>query len=398
MSLHAYPAAWAYNDAQRAAAQRWQQRGLLTPAQRAAIDAAHPVNYYQPVVLLRVGLLVATWLGGLSAALLLGVITEFHGGVLPYCLVMLAGTLLMLELTIRGSNHYHSGVDNALLYGALCAWAVLLTYCIEQLAPNRHVSDWLLGEPLLWFLLLVAAVPALLRYADPLVAAVVFASALLLLVNVLLQIPFGRLLLPFAVMATAAGLHAWLRTLSARPDYFYYRSCILTLRTLALATIYLASNYLVVRQGNAALLGWYAYQGSSPQIPLAPLFYVLTAGMPLVYIGLGLRRHDRLLLGLGLLAVAFSLYTLRYYRAVLPPEVAATLGGLLLIALALVVLRYLRTPRHGFTTAPDDAQNPHFNLESLLVAQTAHVAAAPPEAGLQFGGGHSGGGGAEGRF
>jgi hypothetical protein len=61
--------------------------------------------------------------------------------------------------------------------------------------------------------------------------------------------------------------------------------------------------------------------------------------------------------------------------------------------LSLAALRYLRTPRHGLTAAPDDEATPHFNLESLIVAQTAHVPAAP-EAGFQFGGGHSGGGGA----
>jgi hypothetical protein len=158
--------------------------------------------------------------------------------------------------------------------------------------------------------------------------------------------------------------------------------------------VYAAGNYLVVREGNAELLG-----GGSPsqQIPLAPLFYAFTAGIPLLYIVLSLRRHDRLLLTMGLLTLAFSTYTLRYYRSLLPPEIAATLGGAVLLLGALAALRYLLTPRHGLTAAADKDATPQFNLESLVVAQTAHVPAAP-EVGVQFGGGQSGGGGAEGTF
>ena len=399
MKLKAYPPEWADHDALRAAVHRWQRRGLLTAEQQAAIHAAHPVAYVRPLLFLRVGLFIATWLGVGSVAGSLVAITQFDGGVAPYCLVVLAGALLVLELVIRNNRHYHSGVDNALLYAALCAWGGLVFYVLYQLAPLALRGDWLLGGPVLWLgllLLLAAQVVALLRYADPVVAVATFGTALVLLVSVVLTTSLGFLLLPFAVMAAAAGLHIWLRKLEARPDYFYYRSCLLVLRTLALAVIYLAGNYLVLREGQAELLDKY-HTGPSAQIPLAWLFYASTAIVPLAYIGLGLRRHDRLLLSLGVLALAFSLFTLRYYHAVLPPELAATFGGLLLIALTLAALRYLRTARHGFTAAADDAHNPHFNLESVITAQTAHVPAAP-EAGFQFGGGQSSGGGAEGAF
>lgn len=395
MSLQAYPLAWAQDEALRAAAGRWQRRGLLTAAQQAAIVAAHPADFYRPVLWLRVGLFIATWLGGFSATGALAVATGFEGNVAVYCLVAMAGALFGLEQLIKKSRHYYSGVDNALLYGALCAWGLAVSSLIEQLAPFRHPSAWLLGEPLLWFLLLVPAVAALVRYADPVVAVVAFSAALLLLANVLLQVRFGRLLLPFGVMSAAAGLHGWLRRLPARADYFYYRRCIQVLRVLALATFYLAGDYLVVREGNAKLAGSF---GPSAQIPLAPVFYVCTASIPLAYFYLGLRRHDRLLLTLGLLAVAGSMFTLRFYHAIMPPEVAATVGGLVMMILALGALRYLRTPRHGLTAAADDEQRPRFNLESLVTAQTARVPAAPGAAGFEFGGGHSGGGGAEGRF
>jgi hypothetical protein len=78
MSFKAYPAAWPHHTALRAAAARWQRRGLLLPAQRAAIDAAYPVDYYQPAILLRVGLFVATLLSVGSLLLALGIGVRVH--------------------------------------------------------------------------------------------------------------------------------------------------------------------------------------------------------------------------------------------------------------------------------------------------------------------------------
>ncbi|MVN77975.1 hypothetical protein GO988_16720 [Hymenobacter sp. HMF4947] len=391
MSSKAYPLAWAQGDALRAAARRWQRRGLLTPAQQAAIEAAHPATYYRPNNWIRALLVSVTLLAAASALGFMLLLTDGKLNPLAYGLLVLLAAVAALEMIIKNSAHYRSGADNALLYVALLAWGFLVYYV------NRNATSGSLASPTLWRWLLpmlVALLAALVRYADPLVAASCFVVVLELLVNVLLQSNLGRLLLPFGVLAAGGALLLALRRLPARTDYFYYHSAELVLRVLGLAVLYLAGNYLVVREGNAELLG-----GGSPsrQIPLAPLFYACTAGIPVAYIVLGLRRHNRLLLTMGLLTLAFSIYTLRYYRTLLPPEVAAALGGLVLLAGALAALRYLHTPRHGLTAAADEAATPQFNLESLVIAQTAHAPAAP-EAGFEFGGGHSGGGGAEGQF
>jgi hypothetical protein len=388
MTSKAYPPTWANDEAMRAAARRWWRLGLLEQAQYTAIEAAHPVSYYRPAFWIRVVLFGATFLGGITALGLLLLTTSGQLNPFAYGAVVLLACLILLESIIKNSRHYRSGVDNALLYGALLAWAFLVGYVGDDIFTGSLTS------PTLWLWLvpvLGALLAALVRYADPLVAAISFVAALALLANILLQSALGRLLLPFGVMAAAGALLLALQRLPARPDYFYYRSAGLVLRTLGLAMMYLAGNYLVVREGNAQLLG---SGGPSGQIPLAPLFYVLTASMPMVYIMLGLRRHHRLLLNLGLLALAFSLFTLRYYRQLLPPEIAATVGGAVLLLGTLVALRYLRVSRHGLTAAADAEASPHFNLESFVVAQTAHVPAAP-EAGFQFGGGLSGGGGAD---
>jgi hypothetical protein len=384
MSLKAYPAAWADDEAIRAAADRWQRRGLLTPAQQAAINAAHPVEYYRPHNWIRLLLLIATLLGAASALGLLLLTT--NGKLWPgaYATLLLLLTLGLLRVLIRESGHYRSGVDNGLLYSALVAWGFLAYYITESTGTSPPFPTlWL------WLMLMLAGLlAALARYADPVVAAASFAVALFLVDVFLLQ---GRWL-PFATMTVAGALLVALRKLPARADYCYYRSAGQVLRVLGLAVLYLAGNYLVVREGYAKLL---SDSGQVEPVALAPLFYLLTAGVPLVYIGLGLRRHDRLLLTIGLLALAFSLFTLRHYRSLLPPEVAATLGGLVLLTGALAALRYLRTPRHGLTAQADIP--PQFNLEALIIAETVSMPATP-EAGYEFGGGQSGGAGADGSY
>lgn len=391
MSLKAYPEEWARHAILREAARRWQRRNQLTPAQGAAIEATYPLGYYRPDWWVRVALLVVGSLGVLSAAGVLGMLTDFKLDFGVGAGIMLAGTLTVLELTISGSKHYRSGLDNALLYCALVCGALLLA----RLVGEQSLGS--IANPLLWRWLLPMLgllLAALLRYGDPLVAAASFAATLALLANVLLQFSVGRLLLPFAGMAAAGALLLAMRSVPQRADFFYYRAAYLMLRTLGLVTLYLAGNYLVVREGNAALLRGY---GPSAEIPFAALFWGFTAALPLLYLGLGLRRHDRLLLWLGVLALAFSIFTVRTYHSVMPPALAATLAGALLTALALGVLRYLRLPRHGLTAQADDEVRPLVNLESFVQLETAHVPAAPVP-GFEFGGGSSGGGGAEGRF
>ncbi|RSK42924.1 hypothetical protein EI293_14100 [Hymenobacter perfusus] len=396
--MKAYPSAWALQEAMQTAATRWFRRHLLTATQHQALQAAYKPDFYRPGLFSRVGLVLFTCVGVAGAAALLALfgaaarIEDFR--LLGWAVAL--GCLGAQELLIRNTRHYRSGADSALLYISLGVLALLLADWAESLTPpgSRYSAGF--GSPYqtlvllpLWGLLLLAT----LRYADRLAAAATYLVLLALLANWLLLFPMGRLLLPFALMLAATGVHWLVGRLRQRPDYPYYRSCLLVLEVLTLATFYLAGNYYIVREGNAEISGLYL----SEQIPLAPLFYLFTAVIPLAYIAVGLRKPSRLWLLTGLAAAAFSLFTLRYYRSVLPPEIAAVLGGIFLLLLAVWAVRYLRPARHGLTSLADADLPTSFNLESLVVAQTATVPTAPTH-GFEFGGGHSGGGGADGAY
>ncbi|MBG8553291.1 hypothetical protein [Hymenobacter guriensis] len=396
MSLKAYNPAWAYQEAMQQAAARWHRRGLLTAEQHQAIRARYPLEFYRPGLFLRIGLFLFTCIGvagaaGFLALILSDVVSSSFLKVLAF--LCAAGSLAVLEMSIRGSRIYHAGADNALLYCCLGWVTVLFTGVVYDVIPvaSRHYES--LGNPYLQLALgplFVVFLVATIRYADRLVAAATYLLLLLLVVNAALQVPYGQALLPFVLMLVAVGAYWLVRQLHKRPDYLYYRSCLTLLEVLVLLTFYAAGNYYVVREANAMLSGAF----TSTQIPLAPVFYALTAGIPLYYIVTGLRRPSRIWLLTGLLTAVCSVATLRYYRSLLPPEIAAVLAGVVLLAVAAWAARYLRPERHGLTSLPDDEQPPHFNLESLVVAQTAVVPQAP-QPGFEFGGGQFGGGGAE---
>lgn len=103
-----------------------------------------------------------------------------------------------------------------------------------------------------------------------------------------------------------------------------------------------------MREENTAV----AHLPFDPQISFAPLFYAFTDLVPLAYLYYDMRSHDRLLLVVDLLAMTFSVFTLRYYAPcylrLWPPRKPGPCYW----------PRYLRTPRHGLTAAADDEARP----------------------------------------
>lgn len=397
MKHQAYDPEWAFYAALRRQAARWQRQQQLSAAQLAEIEAAYPLSYYRPAWPLRVGLFLFALLGLSMAGVFSFVIT--HESPLFAGLLHCAACFGVLELLIKERRFYQAGADNALLYAGLSGAVGLIVYVsYTYLWPVHLGQDFTPAYALAPLLLILALLlAATVRYADALTTAAAVAVALLMAALVIVLIPFGLALLPFLLMGTAGLLlrlhHALTRRLAGTQLTDYYASCLLVLKVLALVVLYLAGNYLVVREGNAALHNL----SVSAQVPFASVFYALTAGIPLLYIVLGLRRADRPMLLLGMLALAFSVFTLRHYRSLLPPEIAAVVAGAILTVMAGALLRWLRPARFGLTSEADDEPR-HFNLENLIQAQTAHAPTAPASSGFEFGGGQSGGGGATGQF
>jgi len=100
--------------------------------------------------------------------------------------------------------------------------------------------------------------------------------------------------------------------------------------------------------------------------------------------------------GLGLIVA--TIFTIKYYYAILPTEIEMLMGGILLIAVSYALIKYLTTPKHQYTSLNIyQSKNDILNVEALIVAETFNSKPAIENNQL-YGGGSGGGGGATGEF
>ena len=165
------------------------------------------------------------------------------------------------------------------------------------------------------------------------------------------------------------------------------------LQVLSLAIVYASLNYFVVRELSTVM---FDLPENAP-LTAGLFFWIWTYTVPLLYIVRGLQSKDHLLLRIGLLSIAATVFTFRYYYQVAPVEQILTVGGIILIFLSYAAIRYLNTPRRGITDKPYEHKIEELQVESLVIGETFSEVPAAGD-GFTFGGGSAGGGGATGQF
>lgn len=210
----------------------------------------------------------------------------------------------------------------------------------------------------------------------------------------------GKTILPFVAMIVSAVFYFFTKKSIDNLKESYYYNGLLLANSFCLILFYLSCNYLVVRELSVMLLGNEILPGQD--IPFAIFFYVFTLIVPIVYLVQALKTKDRIMLWISFLAIGFSIYTIRFYYSVLPIEVALTLGGLVLFAIAYFSIKNLKNKETGLTFKPDRINNSNafLNAEALIVASTFGLKpqAKPADSPMDFGGGGFSGGGSEGTF
>ena len=107
----------------------------------------------------------------------------------------------------------------------------------------------------------------------------------------------------------------------------YWHTHLNTLEALALITFYASGNYFILQQANATYF-------NNPIVAMPYVFWFFTFLIPVLYIYKGLKDKNRLLLSIGLLAIAAGVSTFRYYFHIMPLEIAAIIGGVVLLSIA----------------------------------------------------------------
>lgn len=221
----------------------------------------------------------------------------------------------------------------------------------------------------------------------------------------LAQLPAGRwlwiaaalLLMPLALRGRS----------TARLSPSQRRACSVVL-VMALAGLYIACNIIFWDKQLFELSYSGSYENSrwsmSLILPLRGFFIAATAVLPLLAIAWGAVRRIRLVLLTGLLMVAASLVTVRYYVHLAPLWVNLCAAGALLIVLGLGVRHWLERgangERGGWTARALGGENAAARLAeiAITIASATPQPAAAGESVYKGEGGRSGGAGASGNW
>lgn len=379
--MKAYNETWVENLANKLSLNEWFKKGLISQAELEKCNEEVMEDFYDPNWFIKIGLFLFT---GIAISFSSGIFLALLGlgsnnitmGV--FLVIFSVISLIVLEHFIKRNKLYRSGIDNTLLYSAI---GFLFTGILSFF--NFDLIDYL--YPLLFLAILI---PALIRYADPLLSVGVFFSFFFFVFLFSNTFSWGKTLLPFIMMVLSATVYfvskSWKKSI-------YYADVQFVIETMALAVFYLSGNYFVVREANALLNN----QSPSVEIPFSVIFWIFTFLVPFIYLYFGARKKQRNAIILGLLGLGFSIFTYRSYYSIMPIEWALTLGGAILIGVSVFCIKYFKSPKFNLSSVAEE-QGKLQKLETILVAQAFQAKTSDDT--FKFGGGDAGGAGADGKY
>ncbi len=396
--MRAYNEQWIYNREILLQSERWHRQGLVSDDQINAIRKAYPVEFRRTNSFLEIGLFLFTTVAILACYLLpASIFSDLFNSPTAYGLFNIAfgvGVGVIGHFIINRRLLYRNGIDNAFVV----TLTGFLAFGFNQFLPNglSLATHCVFTLPLL---LLV-----LWYYGDTLIAFFAITTFYTAIFNRLLNESWGKDVLPFVMMGVSLVLYIVVRQIVNRDTkQVYYADPLNLAQWIALILLAAGGNYFVVRELNGLLQEsrpGIRIGADAPQIALAGLFWVLTFVIPVIYLWQGLTKKNRMLNILGTLGLIAAFITLHNYTGLVPLNVSLTLGGLVLIGIAVFGIRYLASPKHGFTDAPDDdSPNDMFiNAASIAAMQATSTLQHGPKDDLQYGDGDFGGAGSEGKY
>jgi hypothetical protein len=378
---------------------QWYSKQLLSTEQMAAVLKNYKTAFYNPNLFIKIGLFIFTWFVIFSA---LGFYSVAFFSFLNHgenifsiftCFLFAAICFIALELFIKHKKLYCSGVDDCLLYTSLGFLLAGLRFMLNYgySSQNSFLLLNMLAAPFL--------AAAVIRYLDRFISLLLIICLYTIFFLLFLKIgEVAKMIMPFALMVVSVPLYLGVKKQKQGRNLFYWKNCLVVFECAALLVFYIACNYFVIRESSITFFD--QKLGEGEDIPLAFIFYILTAIIPLLYVYYGLKKKDKVLLWVGLAVVAGAVLTFKYYFSLGHPEITLTFAGALMITIAYLSIRYLKTSRHGLTfTEEQDAD--HFlksNAEALMIAQTFGQQHTPPSGSTEFGGGSFGGAGSSDTF
>jgi uncharacterized membrane protein YgcG len=381
---HAYNEVNLHNLAVIKESKRWSSQGLIEEDQLKNIEQEYPCSFYHPNIIIRILLFIAALfaLSGVTGffALLFGNSGE---KVLPLaCLIYGVISFALLDrILINQHRHYKSGVAECILYHA-CGFAIVgLSWMADF---NTYV--------ILITCLLVFSYAAF-RYLDLLTTMAAIGSFAGLLFYTCYEAGgIFQQVIPFVFIVCFGSVYAITRKFKVRDHLRFWSLNMMIVETISLLLVYAAGNYLVFRELSINLMNLELVDGQD--IPFAFLFYALTIIVPFALLYVGIKHKDVLALRVSLIAIAFTVFTFKYYYGFGHPEITLTVAGALLFGIALLLFNYLKTMRGGFTRENHLAEKwANLNLQAFVISQTLGGNQSQSNNQIETGGGGKFGGG-----
>ena len=391
---------------------QWFGQKLLSDDQFKQAYQTYNTPFYNPNLFIKIGLFLFTCFAISSSFgfcyLFYFSSSSHYNGVQLFSIIIniifSIACIFVLEKFIKAKLLFRSGVDEALLYSSVVFLIVALYTMLSMNQYSTYDEYESSDNTTLWLALIILPflIAASIRYIDRLVT--IFTIIIFYSICFLLFIKIGelaKLVMPFLFMTISMALYFLIKKYQKNSQLLQWKNILQTAKLTAMIVFYLSCNYFVIREASVSFFNMEIKYAND--VPLAVLFYILTALVPLIYIYIGLKTKDKLHLLAGLLLVAASALTFKYYFSMGHPEITLTIAGVLMIVVAYISVRYLKTDKFGITYKEEFDEDNFLksNAEALVLMQSFATAASPSQPAIdseKFGGGEFGGAGSGGNF
>jgi hypothetical protein len=358
---------------------------LISNASFQKIKEAHPDTLYTPNFFIRIALALLTAVAVLFSAGIFGLMFFSSDSSVVLSLIFLAFICYAaLELFVQKKWFYNAGVDNAFMVAIL---VFILGACL--------ITSFSVDTRVLSAVMILMCGWLYLRFTDAFMALLCYLSLFVFLFTNFIEFgSLAKMVSPLVMMAFSAVAYIVFQRLRTTRNFRSYHHCHTVITLCALLSFYLSGNYFVVNELSIELFG----RPITTSRVTAGMLWCFTVAIPLLYVAFGVVRKDKLLIRTGLVLIAAAVFTLRYYYAVFPLEITMFIAGMLLISISYALIRYLRTPKHGFAFKIQNADAILIEQAQSLITADRFGTTTPVETGFEFGGGSGGGAGASGKF
>lgn len=378
-------------------ANRLKQSGFISIEQYKAFKFQFPRLKSQNNIFLRIIFFI---LGCMLYSSICGLLSLFGAAAIDNHFLILVYLFAIIgfgakELMSREMNYFGYGLDDAFILGGILALLIAVGMTFEQnYSPNYLIVIIVMA---------IASSIAYLRYLNlPLALLACLGITTSISYFVFEYLVIGKSILPFVLLLFSGGFYLISKKKLENLTLQYYHNGLKLAKGFSLILFYIAGNYYVVRELNFSLSEYYSFDRTSPEIPFAIFFWAFTISIPVVYLFFALKNKDRMMLWIGFLALCFAFFTIRAYHHVLPPEVALTIGGILVFAFTYFSIKKLKHKETGITFKADRFTDPNAFANLQVLVATSQFGLKPEvkaaESPMEFGGGGFSGGGSSGEF